>query len=242
MSLSPWTLLDIWERGLAQPVAWRALLLLAAAAPDTPLDELAALSVGQRDSHLLSLREHLFGRQLSAVAGCPACGERLELSFTTDDLRVPDQDNTGGAQELVMDGYRLQVRPPNSHDLLALAATSDPDMAESLLLSRCVSAEQGGAARAPERLPEKVRQAAVASLAAADPQAEILIAVSCPACQHTWKAPFDIASYLWRELESWAVRVLREVHDLARAYGWREADILALTPLRRQLYLEMVYG
>ena len=60
MSLSPWTLLDIWERGLAQPVAWRALLLLAAATPDTPLDELAALSVGQRDSHLLSLREHLF--------------------------------------------------------------------------------------------------------------------------------------------------------------------------------------
>jgi len=242
MSLSTWTLLDIWERGLAQPVAWQALLLLAAAAPETPLDELAALSIGRRDSQLLSLREQLFGRQLSAVAGCPACGERLELSFTTEDLHVPGDHDAGGAQELVMDGYHLQLRPPNSHDLLALAAASDPATAEALLLARCISVGQDGAAEAPERLPETVRQAAVESLAAADPQADIVIDISCPACQHAWQAPFDIASYLWRELESWAMRVLREVHDLALAYGWGEADILALTPLRRHLYLEMAYG
>jgi hypothetical protein len=33
---------------------------------------------------------------------------------------------------------------------------------------------------------------------------------------------------------------VREVHLLASAYGWRESDILAMTPWRRQLYLELV--
>jgi hypothetical protein len=33
---------------------------------------------------------------------------------------------------------------------------------------------------------------------------------------------------------------LREVHTLAWAYGWREADILAMSPARRQFYIELV--
>jgi hypothetical protein len=33
-----------------------------------------------------------------------------------------------------------------------------------------------------------------------------------------------------------------EVDALARAYGWREADILALSPARRAAYLELARG
>jgi len=33
---------------------------------------------------------------------------------------------------------------------------------------------------------------------------------------------------------------LSDVHTLARAYGWRERDILTLSPTRRQFYLNMV--
>ena len=41
---------------------------------------------------------------------------------------------------------------------------------------------------------------------------------------------------------AWAVRLLGEVHELASAYGWREHDVLALSPWRRQAYLQMVRG
>ena len=34
-------------------------------------------------------------------------------------------------------------------------------------------------------------------------------------------------------------RILREVHTLAAAYGWSEAEILALSPARRRVYLEL---
>ena len=66
--------------------------------------------------------------------------------------------------------------------------------------------------------------------------------MTCPACGRFWQAAFDIASYLWSELDALAQRLLGEVHTLARAYGWREADVLSMSPWRRQFYLEMVRG
>jgi hypothetical protein len=51
---------------------------------------------------------------------------------------------------------------------------------------------------------------------------------------------FDIVSFFWTELSAQAKRLLREVHTLARGYGWREADILAMSARRRQLYLDLV--
>jgi hypothetical protein len=78
------------------------------------------------------------------------------------------------------------------------------------------------------------------AMSEADPQALIEIALECPACAHRWSNVFDIASYLWREVDTWAHRTLQDVHQLARAYGWREADVLALSPNRRRSYLEMV--
>ena len=37
-----------------------------------------------------------------------------------------------------------------------------------------------------------------------------------------------------------AKRLLGEVHQLARAYGWPEATILAMSSRRRHFYLELV--
>jgi hypothetical protein len=37
-----------------------------------------------------------------------------------------------------------------------------------------------------------------------------------------------------------AQRLLMEVHLLARAYSWRESDILAMSPARRNAYLQQV--
>ena len=79
-----------------------------------------------------------------------------------------------------------------------------------------------------------------AALAEADPGAELLLELQCPACERGWWELLDVATFLWAEVEVQARRLLREVHVLARAYGWREADVLALSPRRRRLYLEMV--
>jgi hypothetical protein len=45
---------------------------------------------------------------------------------------------------------------------------------------------------------------------------------------------------LWMRLQLAAERLLLDVDALARAYGWSEAQVLALPPLRRAAYLQMV--
>src|SRR5262249_58311058 len=88
-------------------------------------------------------------------------------------------------------------------------------------------------------LPEDVVREVVERMAALDPQADTRINLSCPDCQYRWSEVFDVVSFFWTEIDAWARRLLRDVNILARAYGWREHDILALSPMRRQLYLAM---
>jgi hypothetical protein len=77
-------------------------------------------------------------------------------------------------------------------------------------------------------------------MAELDPQSDVELSLSCPNCGHAWRAPLDIASYFWSEVEAWAQRLLLEVHQLARGYGWSERDILAMSARRRRAYLEML--
>jgi hypothetical protein len=239
-------LVSAWERTLGRSPIDQALVLLSLDSPGDAPEGLAELSVGERDARLLSLRERLFGSRLTGVTICPQCGQRLELTFEVDDLRRP-QPARPAALELVADGYHVRFRLPNSADLSSAGELADPNAARAHVLDRCIqSIEQPRGDDAepesarPLRLPPSVTEAVVARMREADPQADISLTMSCPDCRHQWGAAFDIAAYLMREVHDWVWHLLQDVHTLARAYGWREADILAMTAARRQAYLQFV--
>jgi hypothetical protein len=77
-------------------------------------------------------------------------------------------------------------------------------------------------------------------LAECDPWAESLLELTCPECRHEWTVLLDVAVFLWTQIRTRAQRLLRDVHTLASAYGWREADILTMSSRRREAYLELV--
>jgi hypothetical protein len=79
--LSASDIVRIWERGQGKPYLERAMLLLSAIFPETERDELAELSVGQRDAFLLALREKTLASQMQAYARCPQCSEHLEITI-----------------------------------------------------------------------------------------------------------------------------------------------------------------
>jgi len=70
-------LLDAWDAGLHSSSARRALLLLATARPD-PIDQLAAMPLGQVAAELLRLHASLFGPTLVCLADCRSCGTVVE--------------------------------------------------------------------------------------------------------------------------------------------------------------------
>lgn len=240
-------LLLAWEGGLDRQPSRRALALLAAAWPQLAPAQLAALPVGARDARLLRLRRALFGEAVAAMAQCPACGERLDVAFAVGD--VCPQAGTAGDDEppdagpylLRTDGYEVSYRVPTSADLLELAPLDDAGAQQAALLQRCVDAvRHHGAAVAPDSVPAAIADAIADAMAQADPLASIELALNCPACGHGWLSLLDIAAFLWREVDAWARRTLFDVHTLARAYGWSEAQVLSITARRRQLYLDLV--
>ena len=232
-------LLAAWERGRAQPPVEQALVLLVAACPEVSIAQIAALPIGLRDERLLTLREWTLGSAVASVAQCPRCGERLELAFAIGAIRAAPPSEA--PLELHLEGQPLRFRLPTSADLLALDGHSDPVTVQRRLVERCYQPDdQASGLPSIELWPPELFSEVAALMAQADPQADVELALSCPTCGHDWQVAFDIVSFFWAEIDAWAYQLLRDVHMLALAYGWREADILALSPWRRQCYLEMV--
>lgn len=228
-------ILTLWDRGSRLHPLQRALSLLAAGCPERSLDELARLPIDQRDHLLLQLRVLTFGRRLEAVVACPQCQQWLELELPTAALlEAPTSGTHGAAIELSLEGATVKVRAPTTEDLLAVAAAGDEHGARACLLERCVEVA------APMELTHEQRRRALDRLVEHLPHVESTCELVCPACSHTWCEDLDMGEYLWAELRASARRLLLEVHVLARAYGWREADLLAMSPARRDAYLSMV--
>jgi hypothetical protein len=239
-------LLRVWEAGQGRHPVDQALLVLSTACPEISPDELAVLSIGQRDACLLAVYEETFGPNLAGLADCPECGETLEFELHTPEIQVaPEIESVDAVHQLTTNGYRVRFRLPNSLDLAAIArqetSAASLTSARRVLAQRCVlevtHAEQ---AVSTEDLPAPVISALAAEMAEADPQAEMTLNFVCPECGHGWQAVLDIVTFLWARIGDRAQRLLRDVHRLARAYGWREADILSMSDARREFYLDLV--
>ena len=88
-------------------------------------------------------------------------------------------------------------------------------------------------------LPAEALDAIELALEHIEPGASVEFDVVCADCGGEWSAPMDCADVVWSEIQSRAERLLLEIDVLARAYGWREDDVLALSDTRRAAYLQL---
>ncbi len=238
--LSASELLAVWEENGRRPPLRQGLALLAAACPDERSEALAQAPIGRYNERLLTLHLWHFGPALTAVTNCPGCGELVEVTLDVAGLCAQAAEGSGGNWlEIAHDGATRRFRLPSPDDLVAAGEATTTGEAGQIIVRRCVET--------PGEPPgELLSQAIVAAIAAAmeqaDPLGVIELAGVCPHCDRPWSAFLDVASFVWREVETWAQRMLQEVHLLAQAYGWGEAEILAMSPRRRQTYLRMMYG
>jgi hypothetical protein len=235
-------MLRVWEAERTSRPLERSLAMLAAASPGTSAEVLEAHSPGEHQASLLRLRSIMFGPRLDAVVACPACGERLEFELDHHTLPVsPAGRPPGEAIGVEAEGHVVTLRPLRVGDLVAAGRQGDVPAARRHLAEACVlAAERDGAAVEAAGLPEEVVAAIGAALAEADPDAELMLKLRCPACAAEWEEPLDPGEFLWRELADAAGRLVREVDTLASAYGWSEAAILRMSAARRAAYLSLL--
>jgi len=232
-------LLAAWEAGYGRTTADRAVVL-AALSSGLPADEVADLPLGQCDLLVLRLRELSFGSRMDALAECPGCGAELDVVVDTSELicRTTMACHPAARHPLEVGDRAVVVRPLTVGDLLAGSAD------RAGLLARCVTASPAAEAAQPVPLPAELLaepaflDAIEAELDLLDPQAAAGIDLDCPDCGASWQAAADVTEFVWSEVDRFARRLLLDVHALASAYGWTEADVLAVSPARRRFYLQ----
>lgn len=233
MNLPATTLLHLWETGSVYPPSARPAALLAASASE-PLEEVLRLPLGRRDARLLGWYCELAGSHLEALTDCPDCRGPVELGFEVADVERPV--GLDGPVTVHENGWELCWRAPDTQDFCLAAEAGTAEEARQRLSDRCLTVTCSEENQPP---PAHLLSRLMDLAAEVDPQADVQLALHCPACGAGWQAPFDIGYFLWTRIESDALRLLADVQELANACSWSEADILSLSPARRSAYLQL---
>jgi hypothetical protein len=234
-------IVEAWGRGKKAPEYQRPLALLSVALPDTDPAEMIDLSLGRRDALLLELRSKTFGAALTSHAHCTQCKATLHFELDAGEILAESSQASNELTGTVeRDGFEVRFRPLTTRDLAATARCSSVDEGRETLLDRCVvEATRAGTALAPHDLPEDLVMAISERIESMDPLIEVPVNLSCSSCEGETSVVLDIGVFFWEEVAAAAERLLYDVFLLARSYGWKERDILAMGAARREYYLEM---
>jgi len=224
-ALSGEMLLRAWEASRELPDQEAALAVLALAWPKRARSEWAEMALGERNAMLLELRAATLGRRMEGFAECPACGALLEFALDAAELEGQLRAQLAAVAE---SGQEL-ARPANTADLIAASAAEDEEQAGAILLARTMKQDGDDAGEGALERFERINGAA-----------EIRVELACSECRARPAMDLDIARFLLRELGAAARRLMREIHELASAYGWSERAIVAMSAARRGAYLEML--
>lgn len=199
-------------------------------------ESIRALTVGDREALLLTLRRMALGERMDCIFECPACSQQMDVQLNVSELLVPPTRHES-QQFKIQTGRRkrpISFRLPTGEDQeqVAVVAGRDLDAAVALLRTRCLIGKP--------RLRNAEAMLIDTEMAALDPQAEILLDLICPSCGADSQVAFDISDHLFRELGGLADRLYRQVHVLALTYHWSEAEIMGMARQRRHKYLELL--
>lgn len=226
----PATLLAAWEAGARAPELARGAAVMTVADREPWLDaSVAQVAAGAARFHLQA-----FGPVVDAVVTCPGCAAVLDLEVPVADMAVGSVERDA-AIHLGLSVGEVVMRAPSARDLLAAAGRAD---AREVLLSRCLHDANGQPIAASGLAAEDlavVEEAFEDVVGSAVPE----LRVACPDCGGQVDAIVDPGELLWERVNAAAPVLLREVAELAAAFGWSEEAVLAMSSARRRVYLRL---
>ena len=209
--------------GAAAVQAATLLIGRCALVEDRPIgpDAARSLALGDREVLLRAIYMANFGADFAARVECGAgCAEGIEFDVDVAGLTEPAPE-AGPTHSLVVAGETVACRVPTGADLeRALGLGSG---AAEALAAACT----GGRSVDPELLSRE--------LSRLDPNAECALGLACPSCGAPVDAVLDGLELIRTALAE-SGGFMMQVDRLARAYGWTEAEILALPRSRRLRY------
>jgi hypothetical protein len=217
-------------RAPTRPEAIAAVLAASLARiGDAPVDAdlIATLPAGDARFLMSRLARHFGCDQRWITADCASCGKPFDFPVALGDL--PAAQGDGGTGTVPTSIGPVTVRPPTCADQIAIARARGGDRA-SLLLQRCITPSDLSGLSDGDLL------AIDAAIAARSPSIPAGASAQCPDCGHGNAVPVSASDWL----ADLGDGPLEDVHVIASAYGWHEADILALPRAKRAAYLRFI--
>lgn len=231
--------LDI-EFSAAQPrVAAEVLSACLSIGGAVEVETVLQWTLKKRLQGLLAVYGVTFGDELVVDARCTHddCGEWLQFP-----LSMPAFVETAGDDDSIIhapdDKTRLRLRLPTGVDqLLWLEQRPVRTLFGSMAATLVLEVNQG--APGPDfYVPEQWLSGLEALLEQHDPLTALQIDTVCACCGREFSIALDLERQILARFARLQQSLLEEVHMLASAYHWSERDIMDLTPVRRQWYLQ----
>lgn len=200
------------------------------------LEEAWDWTLSQRLQALLAMRVASGEVKLELQSTCVQCGEAMEIGLDLRDFAAePAAPRFNWRSD---EGVTLALRLPRGRDLQCWMRADAP--APDALAASLVEAVVG--------VPEGTQPPALAALLPAlddafeahDPLTALRLHTACPACAHDNTLSCDLESMLLDGFARAQSRMLDDVLQLAQAFHWSEAEILALPQWRRTHYLNQI--
>lgn len=208
----------------------------------------AELTLAERDRIIVELYRLCFGDEVAFETACGECGRGLGVRFPLTSF-VEQVESTAMDVLVLDDGWfsasGLTVRLPTLEDEAALWGVA-PERRRDELLSRClrgaaqVDAQSAGDASSDSQGRGGLLDRVEALLSEVGPLVSGSIRTTCGECGATQEVEFDIVDFFARALELERPVLMREIHCLARAYGWSLESILDLPRERRRELVALV--
>ncbi|MCM1983259.1 hypothetical protein [Lyngbya confervoides] len=193
------------------------------------------LAVCDCDRLFAALYTRYFGDRIESTLPCQACQESFELGFDLDSLLAqldaPTDSSVNGPDAAGLyrlpDGRRFRLPTiADQHSVIGYPV----DQAVATLLQRCLV--EGDLGQDLEPLETAMDQ--VGGVLNLD------IEATCPHCDRRQTVQFNLQSYLLQMLIQEQRFLHREIHHIARAYGWSYQEILTLPREDRRAFVRLI--
>ena len=217
------------------PIAFLDRLLMETPGTTVGPGKAEGLAVCDCDRLFAAIYLKYYGNNIEGTIGCRGCSESFELNFSLQDWLSNVRNGNGrsavGPDEegvyTLSDGRRFRL--PTAADQRSVIGL-EAGARTAALFKRCVVA--GDPLVDPELL-----QAAMGEVG---PLLDLDLDAPCPNCGAVHRVHFDIQSYLMRVLGHEKRFLVREIHLIAVAYGWRYGEILSLTREDRRAFVRLI--
>lgn len=225
-----------------RPVAVTRLLLACLRSPQGrpfPENEIWAWTLGRRMQGLLAVACASLSAEHWLELRCPHDDCRRMMDLELDLRRFKAAPPAGHVRCEPEAGRTAELRPPTGADQLRWWA--DEGGADDLAVAASLVAAVDGTPPADGwQLPEAWLEPLGQALEQQDPLTALTLATECPECQRKVEFDLDLEDLLLRLLRTEQIGLLDQIHRLAMAYHWNEAEILALPSSRRLYYLARI--